>query len=211
MSLSAYLQAHFMPKAVFAAFCNVSEERLSRLVAMGAVPEPTYTCGGGVIRSAIFGAIPISEHLAGEYFRTDCARWMRIADSAPPGGERATVVAVLLQELADYMARILGDADTARAKAELLLPHFFNGTFGLCIADPSTGAGIARKELLQEQLLALLSDERMPLNARVDKHALLAVIDEYAQASMPFSPAEYDRSSRKRLVDDLRRELCRPS
>ncbi|WP_428999585.1 DUF6058 family natural product biosynthesis protein [Stenotrophomonas maltophilia] len=29
----------------------------------------------------------------------------------------------------------------------------------------------------------------------------------YARASMPFSPAEYDRSSRKRLVDDLRREL----
>ncbi|WP_370596946.1 DUF6058 family natural product biosynthesis protein [Stenotrophomonas pavanii] len=24
---------------------------------------------------------------------------------------------------------------------------------------------------------------------------------------MPFSPAEYDRSSRKRWVDDLRREL----
>ncbi|WP_312706607.1 DUF6058 family natural product biosynthesis protein [Stenotrophomonas sp.] len=211
MSLSAYLQAHFMPKAVFAAFCNVSEDRLSRLVSMGAVPEPTYTCGDGAIRSAVFGAIAIREPLAGEYFRTECARWTRIADSAPPGAERATVTSVLLQELADYMSGMPGGADRAREKAELLLPHFFNGTFGLCVADPSTGGGIARKELLQEQLLALLSDERTALDARVDRHALLALIDAYAQASMPFSPAEYDRSSRKRLVDDLRRELRTPS
>ncbi|WP_313145365.1 DUF6058 family natural product biosynthesis protein [Stenotrophomonas sp.] len=211
MSLTAYLQAHFMPKAVFAAYCDVSEERLSALVAMGAVPEPTYTCGEGGIRSAVFGVIPISEHLVGEYFRTDCARWTRIADSASPGDERAAVAAVLLQELVDYLAGELGDADRAHAKAELLLPHFFNGTFGLCIADPSTGAGIARKELLQERLVALLSDEQAPLSARVDTQALLAVIDDYAHASMPFSPAEYDRSSRKRLVDDLRRELCKPS
>ncbi|MBN5108962.1 hypothetical protein JY464_07745 [Stenotrophomonas maltophilia] len=78
MALTAYLQAHFLPKDAFAAFCNVSEERLSRLIAVGAVPQPTYTC------------------------------------------EERTI---------------------------------------------------------------------------------------YARASMPFSPAEYDRSSRKRLVDDLRREL----
>ncbi|MDT3485899.1 DUF6058 family natural product biosynthesis protein [Stenotrophomonas maltophilia] len=211
MSLTTYLQAHFLPKDVFAAFCNVSEERLSHLIEVGAVPEPTYTCKEGTIRSAVFGSIPISENLAGEYFRAECARWARIADHASPGGERAAVVAVLLQEMEGYMAGVLGDASAAREKAELLLPHFFNGTFGLCIADPSTGAGIARKELLQDQLVELVSDERTPLEARVDKQALLALIDDYARASMPFSPAEYDRSSRKRLVDDLRRALCEKS
>lgn len=207
MSLTTYLQTHFMTKEVFAALCDVSEERLSRLIAMAAVPEPTYICAEGSIRSAIFGSIPISDDLAGEYFRPECARWTRIADHAPPSGERAAVAALLLQELEDYMADALGDADAAREKAESLLPHFFNGTFGLCIADPSTGAGIARKELLQERLVALVSDEHTPLTPPVDKHTLLALIDDYANASMPFSPAEYDRSSRKRLVDDLRREL----
>ncbi|PNY71901.1 hypothetical protein C1750_13690 [Stenotrophomonas pavanii] len=207
MALTAYLQAHFLPKDAFAAFCNVSEERLSHLIAVGAVPQPTYTCEGGTIRSAVFGSIPISEDLVGEYFRTDCARWIRIADHAPPGSERAAVVDVLLQELEGYMTAVLGDANAAHDKAQLLLPHFFNGTFGLCIADPSTGAGIARKELLQEQLVALASDTHTPLDARVDRQALLALIDDYARASMPFSPAEYDRSSRKRWVDDLRREL----
>lgn len=207
MSLTTYLQTHFMTKEAFAALCDVSEERLSRLIAMGAVAEPTYICAEGSIRSAVFGTLPISDDLAGEYFRPECARWTRIADRAPSGGERAAVAALLLQELEDYMADALGNAGAAREKAESLLPYFFNGTFGLCIADPSTGAGIARKELLQERLVALVSDEHTPLNAPVDKHTLLALIDDYANASMPFSPAEYDRSSRKRLVDDLRREL----
>jgi hypothetical protein len=36
------------------------------------------------------------------------------------------------------------------------------------------------------------------------KSELLQLIDDYAISSMPFSPAEYERSSRKRLVDDLR-------
>lgn len=49
MALTAYLQAHFLPKDVFAAFGNVSEEWLSRLIAVRAVPEPTCTCEEGTI------------------------------------------------------------------------------------------------------------------------------------------------------------------
>lgn len=61
------LAGAFFWDAVFAAFCNVSEERLSRLIAMGAVPEPNYTCEEGAIQSAVSGSIPIGEDLVGEY------------------------------------------------------------------------------------------------------------------------------------------------
>ena len=43
------------------------------------------------------------------------------------------------------------------------------------------------------------------------KRELLALIEAYARASMPFSPAEYPYSSRKRLVDDLRLGLLTPA
>ena len=36
---------------------------------------------------------------------------------------------------------------------------------------------------------------------------LRALIDDYGAAAMPFSPVEFARSSRKRLVDDLRARL----
>ena len=92
----------------------------------------------------------------------------------------------------------------ASQKAQAFLPYFFNGTFGLCVADPSSGAGIAEKELLQERLVELTGNGSRVADTADENHKLLALIDAYARSSMPFSPAEYPRSSRKRLVDDLR-------
>ncbi len=84
------------------------------------------------------------------------------------------------------------------------LPPFWDGTFGLCVADPSTGAGIMKKELLQARLEQVTDDGTNPVPKRIAMAELLQLIDAYARAAMPFSPAEYERSSRKRLIDDLR-------
>jgi hypothetical protein len=96
------------------------------------------------------------------------------------------------------------DPALAREKAQAFLPYFFDGTCGLCVADPSSGAGIAEKELLQERLMELTLNGSRVADTADENHKLLALIDAYARSSMPFSPAEYPRSSRKRLMDDLR-------
>ncbi len=148
MLLQAYLQKHFVDKPSFAAVLGISVERLDELIVAGAVPEPTYICDGGTVKSAAFGVSETVESLYGEYFRPECARWAKIADQAAPGNERAAVLAELTKELTE------------------------NGS------NPAP-AGVSKSELLQ-------------------------LIDDYASSVMPFSPAEYERSSRKRLVDDLR-------
>lgn len=207
MSLELYLRKHFVDKAAFAALAGISVDRLDQLIAAKAIPSATYTCAATSIRSAVFGDTPIDESLTGEYFRPECVRWVRIADQAPPGSERSAVVAELTNELS---AALEGHCETTEAidsKIQGYLPYFFDGTFGLCVADPSTGAGIARKELLQEKLIALTANGSVSSPAGISKEALLALIDDYADSAMPFSPAEYARSSRKRLVDDLRRTL----
>jgi hypothetical protein len=61
-----------------------------------------------------------------------------------------------------------------------------------------------KKEMLQEKLTALTANGSDPHPAGFSKNELLQLIDDYASSAMPFSPAEYERSSRKRLVDDLR-------
>lgn len=153
MSLAAYLEKHFVGRAAFAALAGIGGERLGRLLALGAIPAPSYTCDGTAIASAVFGRIPIDEPLVGEYFRPECARWARIADQAPAGAERDAVVDVLAAE------------------------------WRAALADHGVPAGEAEAKIAGW---------------------LLALIDDYAAAAMPFSPAEYARSSRKRLVDDLR-------
>src|SRR5688500_13146219 len=173
-------------------------------MAAKAIPEPTYTCDGSSVRSAAFGAIETEEPLSGEYFRPECARWAKIADQAAPGRERDAVLSVLTSELETGLRAHFNDPAMIEGKIQDFLPYFLNGTFGLCAADPSTGTGIARKEILQEKLAKLTENGNNPSPAGIPRSELLQLIDDYATSAMPFSPAEYARSSRKRLVDDLR-------
>jgi len=207
MPLNTYLHTHFVSRPALAALCNISAERLDALIAEGAAPQPTYVCGDGLIRSAVFGALPADAGIEGEYFRPEYVRWIQIADSAPCGHEREALVKALSAELEAALAVALEDAASAKGKAAALLPFFFDGTFGLCVADPSSGAGIVEKELLQERLVELTANGTRVAETADGNRQLLDLIDAYARSSMPFSPAEYPRSSRKRLVDDLRLRL----
>ena len=90
-----------------------------------------------------------------------------------------------------------------QARLESLWDHFLQGTFGLCVADPVSEAAIARKEVLQEKLIALSENGKKAAFSAAEAQPLLDLIDDYANSSMPFSPIEYPISSRKRLVEDL--------
>lgn len=208
MSLNAYLESHFVDKPTFASRVGVSIRRLDELIAAGAIPQATYTSDGKSFGSAAFGAIATDEVREGEYFRPELVRWAKIASQAAIGSERAAVLEVLVSELRSALAGmgnrgIPVQAAAIEAKIENYLPHFWNGTFGLCVSDPSSGFGIARKEILQERLTLLTENGGNPNPEGVSRAELQALIEAYAASAMPFSPAEYARSSRKRLVDDL--------
>lgn len=204
MPLSDYLQQHFVDKPTFASLAGITPDRLDRLIAAEAIPGATYTCDGTSVHSAVFGGIEINEPLTGEFFRPECVRWAKIAAAAPSGAERATVLAALTRELRVALRDSLDDPVAIEEKIHDFLPGFWDGTFGLCVSDPSSGEGIARKEMLQAKLTALTANGSDPSPAGISRKELLRLIDDYAAAAMPFSPAEYARSSRKRLVDDLR-------
>lgn len=206
-SVASYLHKHFVTKVTFAQLAQISAQRLGELIAIGAIPEPSSVCDSVSMRSAVFGAISLSESVSGAYFRPECIRWVRLADAALAGSERAAVIAALTDELRVALKDYLSDEQQIESRIAGYLPYFFNGTFGLCVADPSTGAGIVRKEMLQEQLIALTANGTVSTPTEVSKSELLHIIDAYAESAMPFSPAERDRSSRKRLVDDMRLAL----
>lgn len=204
MPLKTYLQKHFVDKPTFVSLLGITIERLDQLIAAKAVPEPTYVCDGNTISSAVFGVIETEESIYGDYFRPECSRWIKIADQAALGKERDAVFSVLSHELELGLRDYFKEPEIIEKKIQDFLPYFLNGTFGLCIADPSSGTSIARKEVLQHQLTELTENGSNPSPEAMSKSELLQLIDDYAMSSMPFSPAEYQRSSRKRLVDDLR-------
>jgi hypothetical protein len=77
----------------------------------------------------------------------------------------------------------------------------------MCVANPETEAAIAEKDVLQEKLISLSENGARSEYSAAEARVLFEVIDCYETASMPFSPAEYGLSSRKRLIDDLRLRL----
>ena len=113
-------------------------------------------------------------------------------------------MALLEEDLRGALQSHYGSSEDIQERVQAYLPFFFDGTFGLCVSDPSTGSDIVRKEMLQEELVNATANGSDPHAAQYPRDKLLRLIDDYAESSMPFSPAEYPRSSRKRLVDDLR-------
>lgn len=207
VQLSAYLQRYFVDKPTFATQCGITMERLDELLSLGAIPAATYSCDGRSIHSAVFGAIATEEPLEGDFFRPECTVWAKLADQAMPGHERETVLAEFENQLRVGLSTYLNDGAMIEDWIRDFIPSFLDGTFGLCVANPSKGACIARKEFLQDRLTELTANGSNPAPEGISSGALLQLIDDYA-AAMPFSPAEYARSSRKRLVDDLRSRVA---
>ncbi|HZH42526.1 MAG TPA: DUF6058 family natural product biosynthesis protein [Lysobacter sp.] len=224
--LDRYLRDHYLDGARFAAACGIPVETLQQLVDARLVPAPSYVVEDGILHSVVFGPFAAVDVTGGRYFHPGNAAWVALALRArDEHGEQAGawLEARFRRRFADALAecdRAIGRlpdaftdagapiADGLRARTDAAWTHFRQGVFGLCVADPSTERSIARKEVLQE-VLARLSDNGIRREFDDDvRERLPALIDDYARAAMPFAPVEYSRSSRKRLVEDLRAALA---
>lgn len=225
--LDAYLDRHYLPAEQFAAACGISTDELFALVKDRLVPAPSYVVTGSAeVTSHVFGTLPAPGATDGSYFHPDHVEWVHRAKCviAEAGYERAgdalkamfaTNFQIALGQLDRSVWRLHDsfDADGApieaglRARIVAIWAHFLQGTYGLCVAHPDCEAAIARKEVLQEKLVALTDNGSTTSYPNDKAQQILDLIDAFAQSAMPFSPVDYTLSSRKRLVDDLRQRV----
>lgn len=222
-----YLNQHYLKHADFAALCELTPTMLSQLIASGLVPNPSYVVkDNSNICTVVFGEIACGDVVTGEYFHPAHWAWVQAAAQLQESLGSASAQVQLQQQFRDEFSVALSELHVSTfaladcfdennavinagmaKRCETAWMYFLNGTFGLCVADPSTIANIARKEILQEKLSQLSQNGQGSEFSREETQALLKLIDDYAASSMSFSPAEYARTSRKRLVDDLRLRL----
>ncbi len=210
----------------FAAACHCTEADIDTLIQAQLLPAPSYVVTEDArICSAIFGEMDAAETDVGEYFHPANTVWYNKAQQAiaQHGGQGAQVFKQdFTQEFIDAITKLnatlwhVHDSFTndgavihagLQARADLTWQHFLLGTFGLCVANPTSATTIALKEVLQEKLIALTDNGSKIIYSAAEAKDLLPLVDDYAQVAMWFSPAEYPRCSRKRLVDDLRPHL----
>ncbi len=222
--LDIYLSRHYQTAEHFAFSCGITLSELSELIQQQLVPEPSYviTEHSNLI-SYVFGEMPAPDSTPGQYFHPANKAWVMLALSNKAKDNAADFKVRFLQNLCKELERQnktlfrLADCFTddgqsiptgLASRTEKLWEHFLKGTFGLCIANPISEYEIIKKEILQEKLSALSANGAKSDFTESEKNELLPLIEEYAAASMPFSPIEYHRSSRKRLVEDLQKHLA---
>ncbi len=221
-SLDAYLAQHYLNQDQLVAAAAISIDELDRLIARRLVPEPSYVVSEqGRVASFVFGEMDAPGATPGRYFHPAQLSWLSLARTTNSLTEDqlrehfADRFVAALAILNRTTWRLLDSFDDdgkpidkgLRLRTDTAWKYFLNGTFGLCVANPMSEAHIARKEILQEKLAAMSENGERNVFAPIEVAGLLQLIDDYAEASMPFSPIEYHRSSRKRLVDDLRVKL----
>ncbi len=221
MTVQAYLDQYYWDADKLSIHCGLSVAELRGMITAGFIPKPSYVVKSSVLKSAAFGDLDAQNARDGAYFHPASAVW--VAQARNLTGSQ--ILERLKLQFSDNMAAELAilngtvwrlvDAfddhgeqypDGLQSRIDSYWNSFLQGIFGLCVANPATEREIAQKEILQEKLTALTDDGLHVTGIAIGKEELLALIDSYADASMPFSPVEYPISSRKRLVDDLRRK-----
>ncbi len=230
-STQTYLDQYYLDQIEFADRCELLPQELAQLVAVQLIPAPSYVVNEpDHCDSVVFGKLSdpgwTSGLLRSAYFHPAAAHWTRYAATAlrQHGEELAKtmVKARFAQEFTQALA--IENANTYRlpdcfdeagcintdgmqARVQTNWQHFVHGVFSLCVAKPDTIANIVHKEIVQEKLTALSDNGKRLQYDLEEREHLLALIEEYAAIAMPFSPLEFAKSSRKRLVDDLRARL----
>ncbi|MFZ6871826.1 DUF6058 family natural product biosynthesis protein [Undibacterium sp. Di27W] len=225
--LQLYLNKYFLTKAQFAAACGIPEAELNDLLAAQILPGPSYVISEkATINSAVFGESDAADTIASDYFRASHTVWCDRAKQLVAEHGLAAASETMKQEfMRDYIAALTelnasvwhmqdcfeqdGTANAAglTENAEFHWKHFLLGTFGICTANPVSAAEIARKGVLQLKLSSLTGNGSKNEFSHAEANDILPVVDAFADAVMCFSPAEFARSSRKRLVDDIRPKL----
>ena len=230
-STQAYLDQYYLNQTQFALRCELGPQDIEELVAAQLIPAPSYQVSDSRhCKSVVFGELinpdSIEKLKTGTYFHPAAATWTKYAFSTLQRHAKDEARAILKHRFTEEFVQALTirNSNTYRLKdcfnatgAALAAgieqrvntnwQHFLNGVFSLCVAKPDSIANIVHKEILQEKLSAITNNGIRVDYQNEDLAALKKLIDDYADSTMPFSPLEYPRSSRKRLVEDLRKTL----
>ncbi len=226
-ALNDYLADRFLTAAQVAAAADMAIDELDLLICEGLVPAASYVVADtGTLGSFVFGAMAAPGATPGRYFPPSQTVWIARAHEAVLRYGLHGAQARLKEQFGHRFAAALAALNLAvwrlpdcfgengapleaglRVRVDNAWSYFLSGTFGMCVVNPVSEAHIAYKEVLQEKLVQLSENGARRQFSAQQAQALLALIDQYAAAAMPFSPVEYTRSSRKRLVDDLRATL----
>lgn len=205
MALIEYLHTHFLTREQLLEQSATSSETLAHYQAEGMMPAPAYKIAAVLTCHSFFGVHRESEELT--FYAKGYVSWLKNLAACNGKTEARSLFdgryrrQLQVLETAGFTIQHPKIGRNLDRHLDQEWEHFLAGTYGLCTRS-GLPEDIAAKEVAILIIEAFLTNEPVPAT---DVPALARAVDLLDQASAPFAPHERPKSSRHRLVDEVRR------
>lgn len=220
--LQDYLNRYFISRDELERKLEVDSHELNELINCGFIPSWSYKVEDGFVRSHIFGQSLAPSCDNGEYFSPYAVDWYyyhleHFADYKTVDGLKSKLHLHFIQAFVAEahtsesfqvtFPELLEDFNLLQEMANNTWQHYMKGTFGVCIRKPSSIAHLIEKQVAAAALSKVTNNGKKFDYDAEELVVLHRCIREYNKVAMPFSPVDYEKSSRKRLVDNVVKKL----
>ncbi len=207
MELIRYLHEHFFSEQQLLAVSGIDLAELAGLQARAMMPQASYRVGMEVRCESYFG--PHSEQANMAYYAKGYASWIGLLQSL---GSQADALRIFSERYQSRLRQLVqAGMCTKNPQFHAGLQqhlgeewgHFLAGTYGLCTKTglPEDIAAKSLSSVIIEEIIANRSEQALTAHDRV---CLTLAVDLLDTVSARFAPHERSRSSRQRLIDDVR-------
>lgn len=205
MNLLNYLDTNFLTRRQLLEISQVTEDQLQQWIDLSLAPRGSYRLDLSLSCDSYFGLHEGSESI--EYFAKGTVAWLGFLQGiASPGDAFVAFERRYKARLASLRTSgFHSDSPKLNEGIEAHIAsewgHFLDGVYGFC-----TRSGLPEDIAAKELAIVIVQDliERSDLTER-ELDDLKEAVDLLDTVSAGFAPHEREQSSRRRLVDDVRR------
>ncbi len=190
MELLAYLDSHLLTEARLLAATGLDRPALQALQAARLAPLPAYRLRVALQCTSFFGVHEETGNV--DYYAKGTPAWIGAVRHFEHEDDARALFA------RRYTERLHELDPTARADLAAEWRSFLAGTYGLC-----TNTGLPEEIAAKEWATATI-DRIVADGANVQLNKLRTAVDLLDASSSPFAPHERARSSRHRLIEQVR-------
>ncbi len=205
MDLINYLNENYYTKQQLIDLANISETELSSFQEQKVMPTCSYKLALSYSCESVFGEFNSQNEI--EYYAKGYLSWI---ETIKVTADLQNVFSIFSQRYTTSLSELKNagfksDDPKINSKLDLHIEeewgHFLNGVYGLC-----TKSGLP-EDIAGKELAALLINEILEQkNDFIDLEQLTKVTNLLDKSSSMFAPHERPRSSRYRLIDEVRRK-----
>ncbi len=227
MSFMSYMNEFFIEENRLALTFKISRSQLLRYIETGAIPNYSYhIINCNLVETTVFGKLKIDQGIPGKYYSKSVQHWftkaLKVIELYPTDqiGEQlqnefqleySQHIKQLLQfkqlfpELFDDKGIFI--ESLLKKKAAQTCSEHLSGAYGVCVVNPNSVSAIIEKQIAVRRLTSVTENGNKQKFSDQQQTEFLRAAERFDQVAMPFSPADYPHSSRRRLLDDIRARL----